>query len=498
MLLRASRLSRRARRVAAIGVVVGVTLALASTAFANVPIKVVKLDPYTNHDSTVYHKTAVEPDTFSAGSTIVSTFQLGRYNDGGATNVGFATSRNNGVSWRSNGLPNLTINGVPPGPYHRATDPGVTYDAQDNVWMIVTLDSLATSGFTGNAVTVSRSTDGGATWGVPVTVKNASGFQSFDSTWINCDNTSTSPHYGNCYVEWDDNGSGNILHLSTSTDGGLTWHEATTPGSIVIGGKPVVQPNGTVVVPIDDGFASSAESFVSTDGGTSYSGPFSIASYQIHGPAGSLRALDILSTDVDASGKIYVVWYDCRFRSGCSSNDIVMSTSTNGMTWTTPVRIPIDPTTSTDDHFIPGIAVKPGTSGSSAGLALVYWFYPQANCTDTTCQLSYGYITSSTGGSTWGTATQVFGPLGLHWIPFTVSGYMVGDYSSVSYVTGGTQTVFAAAQSSNCTQGGSPTCKMAMVAPKSPLPAAGPQFRAGHDRVATHLGHVRGELRSTY
>ena len=134
-------------------------------------------------------------------------------------------------------------------------------------------------------------------------------------------------------------------------------------------------------------------------------------------------------------------------------------------------------------------------TGSSAGLALVYWFYPQANCTDTTCQLSYGYITSSTGGSTWGAATQVLGPIGLHWIPFTVSGYMVGDYSSVSYVTGGTQTVFAAAQSSNCTEGGSITCKMAMVAPKTPLPGAGPQFRAGHDRVATHLGHVRGELK---
>ena len=75
---------------------------------------------------------------------------------------------------------------------------------------------------------------------------------------------------------------------------------------------------------------------------------------------------------------------------------------------------------------------------------------------------------------------------------------MVGDYSSVSYVTGGTQTVFSAALMANCTIGGSNTCKQAMVAPKTPLPAAGPQFRAGHDQVATHLGHVRGELKSTF
>ena len=46
----------------------------------------------------------------------------------------------------------------------------------------------------------------------------------------------------------------------------------------------------------------------------------------------------------------------------CASNDIVFSTSTDGVTWTDPARVPIDPATSAVDHFIPGLAVDAATS----------------------------------------------------------------------------------------------------------------------------------------
>jgi hypothetical protein len=468
-----------------VAAVIGATMALATIALANVAIKVVSQDPYTNADS--YHKTEVEPDTISFGNTIVSTFQMGRHTDGGASNLGFGTSTDGGGTWTSGGLPGLTVFSTPPGPYQRATDPAVGYDRKHHQWIIVELDSLTNSGFSGDAVTVSRSSDG-LTWGSPITVATATGFQSFDSTWISCDGWPTSPYYGSCYVEFDDNGSGNILHLSVSRDGGQTWHASTVPGGqVVIGGKPVSQPNGHVVVPIDDGFASSAMSYVSTNGGQSYTGPFSISSFQEHGIAGSLRSLNIVSADVDNTGKVYVVWFDCRFRSGCSSNDIVMSTSMDGQSWTPVVRIPIDLTTSTVDHFLPGIAVKPQTGGATAGLALVYWFYKQANCSP--CQLYYGEIQSSNGGTAWGSPTQILGPFTVTWYPSTTSGYMVGDYSSVSYVTGGTESVFAAARQSTC-QLGANNCKVAMVAPATPLAAPGGRASSRGDRVATHLGLV--------
>ena len=114
-----------------------------------------------------------------------------------------------------------------------------------------------------------------------------------------------------------------------------------------------------------------------------------------------MRDPPLPSAEVDGSGRVYVVWHDCRFRSGCSSNDIVMSTSTDGVTWTPEaVRIPIDPQNSTVDHFLPGIGADRATSGSSAHLGLGYYYYPVSNCSLSTCELTYGFVSSLDGGAT--------------------------------------------------------------------------------------------------
>ena len=55
------------------------------------------------------HKTVVEPDTYSAGSTIVAAAQAGLFTDGGACDNGFATSTTNGASWTSGVLPGITV-----------------------------------------------------------------------------------------------------------------------------------------------------------------------------------------------------------------------------------------------------------------------------------------------------------------------------------------------------------------------------------------------------
>jgi len=140
----------------------------------------------------------VEPDTFSNGSTIVATFQVGRVSDGGSCDIGFATSTNNGGAWTNGLLPGTTVFATPAGPYDRISDPSVAFDASHNTWLIA---SLALKGTTGAAVLVSQSTNGGATWANPVVVHAASGSENLDKEWIVCDDTSSSPHYGNCYVE---------------------------------------------------------------------------------------------------------------------------------------------------------------------------------------------------------------------------------------------------------------------------------------------------------
>jgi len=292
-------------------------------------------------------------------------------------------------------------------------------------------------------VVVSRSTDGGFTWGNPVNVTGK--VTSSDKNWIVCDSWSGSPHYGNCYVEWDNPLTGVVL-MSTSTDGGLTWGAAISTKANGIGGQPLVQPNGNVVVPYESGTMAA---FMSTNGGTSWTGSVSIASIQTHIDAGGIRSGPLPSAAVDGAGTVWVVWEDCRFRSGCSTNDLVYSTSSDGTGWSAVKRIPIDPTTSTLDHFIPGIGIDPATSGSTAHVAVHFYAYPKSNCSTSTCQLYVGYISSPNGGTSWHPAVKVAGPMKLTWLPNSQNGLMVGDYMGTAFTNGVPHGVFAVAQANS-------------------------------------------------
>jgi hypothetical protein len=415
------------RRLASVAVVVLVgAFALATTVYAGSVVPTpISSDPYTNQTS--QHRTQLEPDSFGWANTVVATFQTGRFFDGGSSNIGWATTTDAGRTWTTGMLPGTTIFASPAGPWARISDPAVAYDPLHNVWMISTLAIDNT--VTGAAVLTSRSTDGGLTWQNPVTTSlHTNTF--YDKNWITCDTWAQSPHYGNCYQEWDDS----RLSMSTSTDGGLTWGPVRFPGDNGLGGQPVVQPDGTVIVPYEGG--AGIRSFRSTDGGATWQTSVAVAGVSEHGVAGNLRTSPLPSAEVAHDGKVYVVWQDCRFRNNCSSNDIVMSTSSDGVAWTTPVRIPIDAPTSGVDHFIPGIAVDKSTEGSTAHLALGYYYYPVASCNTSTCQLTVGFVSSTDGGTTWTQPRKVAGPVSLNWIASTNQGVMVGDYMSTSFAGG--------------------------------------------------------------
>ena len=279
--------------------------------------------------------------------------------------------------------------------------------------------------------------------------------------------------------------------MSRSTDGGQTWAASSVPNRSVIGGQPVVQPNGTVVVPIDSGPISS---FVSTDGGASYQGPFTVSSINFHTPAGNLRdGGGLPSAEVDGGGTVYVAWADCRFRSGCSANDIVMSTSTDGQHWSSVVRIPFDPTTSTVDHFIAGIGVDRTTSGSSAHLGVTTYMYPTANCSASSCRLGVEFTSSTDGGATWTTPVQLFGNIQLSWIAPTSQGQMVGDYISTSFGSDGlAYPVISSARSTGvaCASGSTPKCNEPMVAPRTGLALGPGTVPVGHEAVVAHAPHA--------
>ncbi|MFZ0732586.1 MAG: sialidase family protein [Candidatus Sulfotelmatobacter sp.] len=391
------------------------------------------------------HATEVEPHMLANGSTLVATFQSGRIAPGGATDIGWATSTDGGTTWSHGVLPGLT-KGEGTGPYDAASDPVVAYDAKHGVWMIASLPLSST--LQTPAVAVSRSTDGGFTWQNAVGADATS--QSSDKNWIVCDSWPASPFYGNCYLEWDDPTNNDEIVMSTSNDGGLTWGSPVPTPNLLqgIGGQPLVQPNGTVIVPIETSVMSS---FSSTNGGATWSAPAVISIIQFHADAGGIRSGPLPSAAVDGVGTVWVVWEDCRFRTQCSTNDLVYSTSTDGVTWGAVTRVPIDDTSSTVDHFIPGIGIDPATSGASAHIGLHYYYYSQSNCTVATCQLFVGYISSGNGGSTWNTPTALTGAMLLGWLPTSQNGLMVGDYIATAFTNGVPHGAFAVAQASSGT-----------------------------------------------
>jgi hypothetical protein len=520
-------------------------------------LKTVHKDPFA--DGIGYHASEVEPSIASNGKTIVATFQVGRIYDGGASDIGFATSTNGGKSWTKGELP-LTVQGGGPSqptadaPYYpltRGSDTVVAYNARFREWLISTL------GLNGNAnvpgVFVNVSSDG-INWSDPIpTHITAPTADSPDKNWITCDNWPTSKGYGNCYVEYDNNGNGNRLLMSTSTDGGFTWSQtsndvpgngntgdvtgettltvAANPGDTtvtvanptgiapgtainididpsggnqetrtvtavtgnvltldsaltrphvagaptapttappaglrgIIGGVPLVQPPprnaragqtcGRVVVPFAGGGGVSY--ITSSDCGTNWSAHTQILPnmVQTHTVAGGLRTSLLPMDSMDGSGQIYLVWQTRSFRVGSvptTPNDIAMSVMPAPTTtdvdpgFGAPTRIPIEQDNTTAnpvDHFIPGIAADPATSGTTARLGLYYYFYPNAACVfanpgGNQCDLNAGYVSSADGGQTWSSPRKLAN-MTLADVARTSQGPMVGDYSQATVVNDG-------------------------------------------------------------
>ena len=177
----------------------------------------------------------------------------------------------------------------------------------------------------------------------------------------------------------------------------------------------------------------------------------------------------------------------------CSTNDLVYSTSTDGVNWTAVTRIPIDDTTSTVDHFIPGIGIDPATSGAGAHVAIHYYYYSQSNCTVSTCQLIVGFISSANGGTTWNAPVTLAGPMQLGWLPNSQNGLMVGDYIATAFTNGVPHGVFAVATAKSGT-----TFNEAMYTGQGlTVTAAGRQLSSAGDRplhkLSDKIEHERPE-----
>lgn len=394
-------------------------------AAAGIGLTQLSFDPYTNSDA--QHETEMETNIVAHGNTLVTGYHIARLETGGVTNIGWAVSNDAGTTWQHQALPNTTT--YAGGPLSYITDPVVAYDAKHSTWMI----SYSGGGGSQNAIRVSLSTDDGKTFGNPILV--ATGPEP-DKNWTTCDNYPQSPHYGNCYTEYDDNSSG-VIYMSKSTDGGKTWEPSKTSADQLqgIAGQPTVMPNGRVIVPISNSDFSQFYVFYSDDGGNTWSASQQIQTPQTAPARAGLRQDPNPSVTIDATGKLYLTWYDCRFETQCNANGLVLSTSTDGTTWTAPTRINAFPASASLSHIFPGIGADPSRNGK---LGLVFYTVSAGACLtdETACQIDAYYTSSTDSGATWATPSHLAGPMQPQWISTTQRGRLIGDYTGMAFLNG--------------------------------------------------------------
>ncbi len=304
------------------------------------------------------------------------------YNCGGLQ--GFFASGDRGSTWSSTCLG--TLSGC-----SGDGDPGVGYDLAGAAYATgINVCSSASH------IVFEKSTNNGGSWSAPaIAVSNLFSGGLTDKDWLQIDDSASSKHAGALYISVTqfDSSSNRAISVSHSDAGGSTW---TTVQVDTLQTYPNVDQfsdlaigaSGTVYVtwmrctadgPKGDCGGTTATLMISssTDGGTTWSTPVTIASVSLAPDAcgcafyGSLpntneRVSEIPATDVDRSsgthsGNLYTVMYTW---TGTYMKVEVATSTDGGSTWGKPVAVA--PSTDTHDQFFPWLSVSvKGTVGVS-------------------------------------------------------------------------------------------------------------------------------------
>ena len=273
---------------------------------------------------------------------------------------GVYSSRDGGRTWleqvvpRNGPLTQVTVSG----------DPSVTFDADGNGYITCLGFSRTTND---NVVAVSKSTDGGVTWGTAVLVEGTTPSVFHDKPYMVADQTSGLTHNA-VYVTWTRfiSGPGECgnyaapIYFSRSADGGQTFSTPTDISGAGYrcsqGSEPTIGPGGELYVSWVTG--SRAVVTKSTDGGLTWSAKTTIAMNppgEIYGGGPRTPHFPSIAVNpINAPGgnRVHVAWTDRRF----GTADILMSTSVDGgVTFGAPVRVNDDPMNS---QFFPWVAAS--------------------------------------------------------------------------------------------------------------------------------------------
>lgn len=387
---------------------------------------------------TAYANAEVEPHLAidpTDPNHLVAAWQQDRLADGGALGLATAVSIDGGVTWSAPRAAPFTQCGG--GVFARASDPWVAVHGPVVLQVGIAFTGAANSVGARSTVSVSRSTDGGTSWGAPVLLVEDDGNRLFnDKETLTIDTTDPS----RVYAVWDridleDHGP---TLLARSLDGGATWTPAATiydpgPGEQTLGNVALTTPDGVVHVFFTEleptpGNATVPQAHLavirSVDKGATWSAPTRIADLLSVGttlptqPPLAVRTGEILGTyAVDAaSGTLYAAWQDARFTSGTHDAIALSHSVDGGLTWSAPVQVNADATVAA---FTPTLSVLP-----SGAVGVLYYDLRQAGTA--TYQPADVWLATSADGVKW-SETRLAGAFDLLDAP-DASGLFLGDY----------------------------------------------------------------------
>jgi hypothetical protein len=316
--------------------------------------------------------TLVEPDV--AVSPFNSNIQIAvahdcRFATGGAVDIAYAWTHDGGAHWHNAAVPGLTraVGGV----WARASDPVVAFGPDGSVYISSLVFDLTCPG----GIAVSRSVNGGATFGKPVLahVSNVCTF-SDDKNWLVVDTQPQSPFYGRIYQFWTAFLStksglpiGSPQAVRWSDDQGRTWSATSFLGprnENDQNSQPVIQPDGTIIdtymffgnqsagegpnghtqrivrehghsIRVAAGSGVRLVTRTSRDGGATWSAR-SVVAHNIGGGPADIRCCLPLTTGDPATGRLFTVWN----ANGPGTRDAVeLSSSADGQHWSPPVQV---------------------------------------------------------------------------------------------------------------------------------------------------------------
>ena len=362
---------------------------------------------------------------------LAGTFQEGRFaTGGGAVDCGYSISHDGGLSWTRALIPNLTTTSG--GPYPRATDPVVAFDLNNNVY----LETLVATSpdFSTAAIVLSKSTDGGVTFGSPqVAYQPATNTVFPDKEWMAINTFGNTTTAGRILVTFtlfsNASATGAPILRTYSTDTGLTWSPAAAISSEtdLQGSQPLWLPNGNCVV-VYWNFQGSErlEAVSSTDGGVTFGPPHTITfATEYNEPV--IRTGSFLPSAVGdrTTQNVYVVYQALL----AGNPRIAFTKSTDGgLTWSVPFAISNNPPGS--GVFNPAINVSPD------GRTISVVFYDHRDNPGSSVLVDLYLAQSFDFGNTWQPnirLTSVSTDASL--APLTSAGYMLGDYLGVAQTT---------------------------------------------------------------